>query len=321
MRTWLLSCCIGLVTFGLAGAAEKEAAPERIAPAFRAERHFDSGAAYLRQLPEGTQVEVARADGSGFVLTLEEGVFRTSLPEAQIEDEGRVLVTPSGYRLFYDDRYRGGLVVEAPTSASARFTWINRHGMVTESDGGFWQSNYDPFPLRLPHGTRVEGLDQMQRWEALTLAGERFRLDLPEARWERLPTIPSPPLIPDLRTFYVSGNGDDWRKPAREDHTVFAWAWLPIGLTPERIVQDVSEGHRRQDLDLYFNGLDRVQPPHELAGVILGRRLALGGGDQLTLALPGEDPLTVFLLPGPLEPDFYELRPAKGDFAPELRRR
>ncbi|RMF74565.1 MAG: hypothetical protein D6738_05995, partial [Acidobacteria bacterium] len=56
-----------------------------------------------------------------------------------------------------------------------------------------------------------------------------------------------------------------------------------------------------------FNSLEREQQPWELAAVILGRRLALGGGDRVTFRPPGQEPRTGYILPGPLEPPFHEL--------------
>ena len=41
-----------------------------------------------------------------------------------------------------------------------------------------------------------------------------------------------------------------------------------------------------------------------MGGALLARRLVLAGGDRVTFALPGKEPVTVFVLPGPLEADY-----------------
>ena len=110
--------------------------------------------------------------------------------------------------------------------------------------------------------------------------------------------------MPNLFTTYVAGGGDDWRRAVGEEHMVFAWNWFPYGLELERLIADVSEGPRRNALNLFFNELAEVQPPEEMGAALLARRLALNGGDRVTFRVPGEDPRLVFILPGNIEADF-----------------
>lgn len=279
-----------------------------IPPAFRAERHFAGGAAYLRGLADGTQITVSRLDGATFDLTLRGGLLRTELPASQPLADGKKLKTPLGYILEFADEARPGLRVTAPNGAWAQFQSLPTidNTIVTESDGNLWYHNYAAIVLRLGDGTRLDLLDEGTTWEALTLRGERFSFSLTEKTWTSLPKLPSPPLVPELKSFYVAGDGNDWYKPLREDHLVFGWDWFVTGLAIERAIADVSDGYRRQDLDLYFNELDRPQLPSDMAGCILGRRFALGGGDSLTFTEPGKQPLVAYLLPGPSEPDHAE---------------
>ncbi|NJN64463.1 MAG: hypothetical protein HC882_06005 [Acidobacteria bacterium] len=247
------------------GSIWAEEASEKVPPAFRNERHFEAGVSFLRALPDGSDIEVRRADGSRFVLALRSGALSTTLPESRIENDGRTLVLPLGYRVYFKPEKPASVVVEAPAGALTSFSWINRSGVAIESDGGYWKSNYDPFILRIADGTRIDAIDAMKRWEAVTLRGERFRLSLPEGTWTALPAIPSPPLIPAMNSFYVAGDGNDWRKPAGEDHAVFSWNWIQIGLPLERLISDVSAEPRRTDLRLYFDRLEMVQNPADMA--------------------------------------------------------
>ncbi|GAB4225706.1 MAG: hypothetical protein Kow0062_28030 [Acidobacteriota bacterium] len=299
-----------------AGADEPAASPRRIPPAFRDAEHFKAGRAWLEALPDGTRIEIARGDGFTFTLRLEGGRLVTSLPPAQLSDDGRVLTLPGGYTIAYHAERPAAVVVTAPSGATTQFSWRRRTGVAFESDGGFWTSNWDPFVLRLTDGTRIDAMDRMTTWEAMTLAGERFRMTLPDGTWTRLPDVPSPPLIPSIRSFQAAGNGDDWRKPKLEDHLVFAWNWIQFGLPLERAIADVDKKPRRTGLRVYFNNLEYEQPPWELAAVILGRRLALGGGDRVTFRPPGREPRTAYILPGPLEPPFHELTGKRPDALP-----
>lgn len=295
-----------------ARAQDGGATPEKIAPLYRSERHFGAGESYLRALPDGTRVSIERADGSGFDLTLDEGVLRASLPAAKLDDDGATLILPSGYRIYFSsERKHRGIVIEAPSSELTALRWdsLRNTGVGRRSDGLVLTSNYDPWVIRIPDGTRIDAFDKFARWEAVTLAGERFRLDLTKSKaWETLPTLPSPPLIPFDKTFYLAGDGNDWRRGVPEDHVVFAWNWIMVGLSIDRAIADVSEGHRRDDLDRYFNELEYVQPPHELAACILGRRLALGGGDRVTFHRPGAEPESGFIFPGSLPPNYIPVR-------------
>ena len=74
---------------------------ERIAPAFRAERDFETGAAFLRELTEGTTVSVQRLDGAQFTLTLTGGLLKTSLPASTLSADGSTVTSPLGYKLAF----------------------------------------------------------------------------------------------------------------------------------------------------------------------------------------------------------------------------
>ena len=293
---------------GLSGEPAGSGTPDEIiAPAFRDARHFETGREYLESLPEGTTIEIRRADGTHFELSLADGRLTTHLPPASVSDDGGTLTLPGGYSIRFEARPPQAVIVTAPSGAATRFSWRFDTGMADESDGGMWTSNRDPFVLRITDGTRIDALEKMRVWEVMTLAGERFRMELPEAQWLRLPDLPSPPLVPAMKSYYVAGDGDDWRRPAIEDHMVFAWNWITIGLPIDQVIEEVSVEPRRTDLRVYFNKLDRPQAPWDMAACILGRRLALGGGDVVVFHPPGRDPRTAFLLPGPLEPDYIPL--------------
>jgi len=278
---------------------------ELIAPAFRAERHFEAGATYLRDLPDQTRIIIERNDGTRFSLALEGGVLQTQLPPASLAEEKKVFVSPLGFRVFVNpDPKKPGVIVESPSGGTTRFVATFRHLEGRESDGGYWSTTIKEPVLRLSDGTRIDVLENRSVWEVYTLAGERYRLPLDEGSWTALPTVPSPPLIPDIFSTFVAGDGDDWRRPLQEDHMVFAWNWYPHGLSIEQAIEAVRKGPRRLDLNLHFNGLDRAQQAPEMAAYVLGRRLCLAGGDRVTFVRPGEDPITVFLLPSEAEPDF-----------------
>ncbi len=306
---WIVLAGLALSWFpGLsADPVGSEAPGEIIAPAFRDARHFETGRRYIENLPEGTTIEIRRADGTRFELALADGRLTTSLPPVSVSEDGTTLTLPGGYSIRYKARPPQAVVFTAPSGATTRFSWRMNTGMVEEADGGIWSSKRDPLILRVTDGTRVDAMDRMHVWEVMTLAGERFRMELPEGRWLQLPDLPSPPLVPTLKSYYVAGDGDDWRRPAIEDHLVFAWNWITVGLPIEQVIEDVSIEPRRTDLRVYFNKLDRPQAPWDMAACILGRRLALGGGDMVVFHVPEQDPRTAFLLPGPLEPDYIPL--------------
>ena len=69
------------------------------------------------------------------------------------------------------------------------------------------------------------------------------------------------------------------------------------------MIEPVESGSRRQELDLLFNEFERVQRPADMAAYLLGRRLALSGGDTVTFVPPDGEPVTAYLLPGPSDPD------------------
>jgi hypothetical protein len=278
--------------------------PAFIPPAFRAERHTGAGEAYLRALPAGTKVIVDRADGAHFELLLKDGKLAIELPASTLSADGGTLTTPLGYKLSFLRDDRRGLVITAPNGHLTEFRPQKTALFAAESDGGVWQWDLEGRGLRLPDGSRIDPLDKGKRWEVLTLRGERYSGELMARRWSALPPIPSPPLVPDTLAAYLSGDGDDWRLPVWEDDAVFAWNWVQVGLPLERAIIDLQQGQRRKDVEYYFSGIEVVQPPAEVGGALLGRRLVLAGGDRVTFALPGEEPVTVFVLPGALEADY-----------------
>jgi hypothetical protein len=278
--------------------------PGFIPPAFRAERHTAAGEAYLKALPAGTKVIVDRADGAHFELALKDGKLVIDLPASILSADGGVLTTPLGYKLSFLGDNRLGFVITAPNGHLTEFRPQKTALFVGESDAGVWQWDLEGRGLRLPDGSRVDPLDKGKRWEVLTLRGERFSGELAGRRWSVLPAIPSPPLVPDMLAAYLSGDGDDWRLPIWEDDAVFAWNWVQIGLPVERAVSDLQQGPRRKDVEYYFDNIETVQPAEEVGGALLARRLVLAGGDRVTFALPGKEPVTVFVLPGALEADY-----------------
>ncbi|MDQ7007662.1 MAG: hypothetical protein Q9Q40_10545 [Acidobacteriota bacterium] len=300
------TCLLALILApSAASPPEEDAAGALIAPAFRSQRHFERGAEFLRGLPDGTTIRVERNDGSRFELRLDEGRLRTELPACRLEEDGAVLVSPFGYRIGLDatDR-KGTVVVQAPSGAETYFFPTSKRLRAQESDAGSWATRRPEPVLRLPDGTRIDVLDSRTAWEVYTLAGERFRLELRGGRWRPLPSVPAPPLVPEIFTTYAAGDGNDWRRPLGEDHSVFAWNWYPYGLPIERLIEDVETGARRRDLDLYFNEIDRLQRPVDTGAYLLARRLCLAGGDRLTFQIPGQEAQTIFLLPGHFEADF-----------------
>ncbi len=284
--------------------AAKGAAPAVIPPAFRAERHTAAGEAYLRSLPAGTTVIIDRADGAHFELLLKDGKLAVTLAPSTLSTDGGTLTTPLGYRLSFVAGNRTGLIVTAPSGHLTEFRPQKIALQVGESDAGVWEWDLEGRGLRLPDGSRIDPLDQGTRWEVLTLRGERYSGELATRRWTALPPIPSPPLVPDMLAAYLSGDGDDWRLPIWEDDAVFAWNWIQVGLPVERAITDLQQGQRRKDVEYYFNNIDVEQPPEEVGGALLARRLVLAGGDRVTFALPGREPVTVFVLPGALEADY-----------------
>lgn len=278
--------------------------PAFIPPAFRAERHTAAGEAYLRALPAGTKVIVDRADGARFELLLEDGKLTVELPASTLSADAGTLTTPLGYKVSFPADGPLGIVITAPNGHLTEIRLQRSALLAIESDSGVWRWDLERRGLRLPDGSRIDSLDKGLRWEVLTLRGERFSAELKERRWNTLPPIPSPPLVPDLLCAYLSGDGDDWRLPVWEDDVVFSWNWVMVGLPLERAIGDVRQGQRRKDIEYYFNGIDSAQPGEEVGGALLARRLVLVGGDRLTFELPGKEPVTVFVLPGPLEADY-----------------
>ncbi|RMG45405.1 MAG: hypothetical protein D6718_07575 [Acidobacteria bacterium] len=308
----LLALAAALPAFG-AGEPPAEQLPAPgtpLPPVARAETNFKIGERYLESLPDGTVVRVERTDGTRLEYRLEEGRWKTELPPARLEQDGSRFVSPLGYSVAITRvRNRERVRITAPSGAYTDF-WISGDRLLaSEGDGGLWSLSISHGgALRLPDATRIDLLPRKARWEAITLAGRRFALDLRSGRWSELPAVPSAPLVPDLNAAYVAGDGDDWRRPVAEEHVAFAWNWYPYGLPASRLAADLRDPKRKHDLDFYFNGLREAQPGPEAAAYLFARRFCLGGGDKLTFDVPGREPYTAMLLPGPIEPDFFLLK-------------
>lgn len=276
-----------------------------IPPVKRSERHFGDGEGYLRALPDGTKITFDRLDGTRFELLLQNGVLKGALPAAKISTDARAWTSPLGYVLAVDPG-SSRVTVKSPSGTSSTIMVLGKRIMCVNPDGDtWWNWRERPQVMRLLDGTRIDIMEDGNEWEAVTLRGERARLSLESRTWRTLDPIPSPPLIPEVESFFPAGNGSKWRRPAREDHIVFAWNWYPVGLPLARAIDDVKKGARRLDLDGYFAGIPQPQPAEESAGVIVARRFALFGGDRITFEPPGGEPYTVFLVPGGFEPDYY----------------
>ncbi len=294
----------------LAALAQAEApapapAPEPIAPLYRAQRHFENGAAFLTALPAGTKVTLNRLDGSAFTLVLENGKLKGTLPKPSLSEDGHTWTTPFGYRIFRNDT---ALQIDSPRGNWTRLIIVGKTFFASTKHGQSWSRKFgDSYVLRFTDGTRLDTTDEGKTFQVFSMGGERARLDFATGTWTALDPLPSPPVIPDLTAIYAAGNGDTWRRPGEEEHYAFAWNWYPYGFTPAQAVADVRSGFRRKDLDVYFIDIPLPQEPIEVAGLLLGRRLALNGGDRITLELPHQEPHTTFILPGALEPNYFEL--------------
>lgn len=307
-----------LLPFAAFAQAEAPApAPERIPPLYRAQRHFDAGAAFLAALPPGTRVTTNRLDGSSFTLVLENGKLKGTLPKPSLSEDGHTWTTPFGYRISRSDT---ALQILSPSGNWTRLMIVGKNFFASTRHGQSWSRKFaDSYVLRFTDGSRLDTTDEGLTWQVFSMGGERARLDFATGTWTVLDPLPSPPLIPDLTAIYVAGNGDAWRRPGEEEHYAFAWNWYPYGFTPAQVVTDVRGGFRRKDLDVYFAEIEMPQEPVELAGLLLGRRLALNAGDRITLALPDQEPHTTFILPGSLEPNYFELRMEVQLERPELK--
>ncbi len=288
------------------GAAEENFPPvgSTIPPVKRVETYLDAGAFTVEALPAGTTIHIERASGVAFTLESRDNRFNVVLPEARLDEDGNVLVTPLGFKIGSHAEFPETLYIEAPNGRSTLFRRQGRRLLVYESDGGRWDTGRDRISLRLQDGTRIDRLDNANTWEILTLGGERYRILVGPDEWTVLPTIPSPPLIPDVSALFVAGDGDDWRYPAGEDHVVFGWNWFPYGMTAQQILDPLRIGQRSLDIIETFKGFVVMPQPEELAGYLIGRRLALSGGDRVTIEAPGRDAVTAYLLPGHFDPDF-----------------
>ncbi|MDH3283191.1 MAG: hypothetical protein OEQ13_00480 [Acidobacteriota bacterium] len=275
-----------------------------IPPVNRAETYLDVGAATVESLPPGTRVRVDRASGMSFTLEQRDGKLMFDLPAATLSEDKGTLITPLGFKIGSHDAMASTMTVESP---NGRSTLIRRRGtrlLVYESDGGRWDVGRRLLKLRLQDGTRIDRLEEGGAWEAITLRGERFRLAVGPQGWSRLPSIPSPPLIPDETVLYLAGDGDDWRFPVGEDHAVFGWNWFPYGLTAKQILDPIRIGQRSLDVINTFLRFVTMPPPEELASYMIGRRLSLSGGDRMTIEAPGREAVTAYLMPGHFDPNF-----------------
>lgn len=287
--------------------AEDERTP--IPPAFRSQEHFAAGQSYLEGLGPGWTVEIDRADGLHFELQVGEGGFaEPDLPPARLESK-HVAVTPLGYRITggvelprYIKGARSVLEIEAP---NGRYSLLYDFGpglIVYEGDGRAWEYRNHKASFRLPDGTRFDELAPYDEWELLTLRGERFVFDVTSGTWREETSLDSPISLPDFFVPALGGDGDDWYYPEEEDHIVFAWSWYPGSLTVAEVIDATATGKRRYGIDLYFNELAYEQRPAEMAAYLLGRRLALSGGDRVTFVSPVGKRETIYLFPTPIEP-------------------
>ncbi len=291
-----------------AAGATAEPLPEpgsRLPPAFRVDTYHRMATEFLRALPETSRVRIERASGVRFELELAGGRFAGTVPPSSLSEDATTLTTPLGFRLSPTVAGTVGMIVTAPNGRFTEFTRRNRRVIAREGDGNTWNAPRHALTLRLPDATRVDMLEETQLFEVITLLGERYRYDSLRQSWTPLGRIPSPPLIPDIEASYVAGNGDDWRFPFPEDHTVFAWSWYPYGFTVEDVLRESWRGFRKDDIAELFEVIEVVPEPVELGGYLLARRLALGGGDRLIIERPGEEPSTVYLLPGTFDPNFF----------------
>ncbi len=316
-----VSLFVSLPAPAAAQSGDEPAVGELIAPAFRAERHFEAGRRFLESLPAGTVVTLDRADGAQLALDFDGEAFHTQLEPSRFEPAEKRIVTPLGYRLEMVQETGRSFYFLRITAPNGTWTELrNRRGqeaIASESDGIRWIHRGRTLALRVGDGTRIDFTEEHRRIDVLTMLGERFRVMIANGVIEQLKDSPAPPTIPDIRALYLSGNGDDWRMPAHEDHVVFAWGWYPYPLKMKRLIKEVGAKPRRHDLDYYFNGVERVQEPIESGACLIARRFGLVGGDRVTITLPDADPHMVFVLPGPLEPDYsvpFELPREQGLF-------
>jgi len=281
---------------------------EPVAPAFRFERHLAAGKAYLESLPEGTRITIHRNDGTSFSLVLRGGTLLPDPDLPRMRKDGNDVVTPLGHRLRLG-RAAGGRLRATITTPSGTTTQVTRRGemlMVVTRGGRNWSYSVNhELVLRLTDGTEITVTDRARKWTVTDLHGARFRWEAEDPRWIELPALPSPPLVPRfVGYYYQAGDGDEWRRPVREDHLVFAWNWYPLGLPLARLLAEVQQEPRLHDVRFQYERIPRMQPPPDEAAVLVGRRFALCGGDRVTFEVPGKEPVTCFLFPGPIDPDY-----------------
>jgi len=281
---------------------------EPVAPAFRFERHLATGKAYLESLPEGTRITIHRNDGTSFSLVLRGGTLLPDPDLPALRKDGVDLVTPLGHRLHLGEAPNGRFraTITTPSGTATQFTRQGQVLMVVTRGGRNWSYSVNhELVLRLTDGTEISVTDRARKWTVTDLHGNRFRWETEDPRWIELPALPSPPLVPRfLGYYYQAGDGDEWRRPVREDHLVFAWNWYPLGLPLSRLVSEVLQEPRRHDVRYQYERIPRMQRPPDEAAVLVGRRFALCGGDRVTFEVPGKEPVTCFLFPGPIDPDY-----------------
>ncbi len=308
--------------------APAEPAPrpgEPVAPAFRFDRHLAAGRAYLESLPEGTRITIHRNDGTSFSLRLKGGVLVADPDLPAMHRDGDDLVTPLGHRLRLgrapNGRFRA--VITTPSGTATQVTrQLDRLAVLTRGGRNWTYSLNHELVLRLTDGTEVWVTDRARKWTVTDLHGARFRWEEDDPRWIELPALPSPPLVPRfLGYYYQAGDGDEWRRPVAEDHAVFAWNWYPLGLPLSRLLAEVLQEPRLHDVRYQYEQIPRMQTPPEEAAILVGRRFALCGGDRVTFEVPGRDPVTCFLFPGPIDPDYTLPRVETGTTIPLPRRR
>ena len=290
------------------GSADSPKVGDPVAPAFRFERHLASGKAYLESLPEGTRITIHRNDGTEFSLVLRGGILVPDPDLPATRRDGDDLVTPLGHHLHLGKTPAGRLRLRL-TAPAGTVTEITRHRdilLTTTGSGGHWTYPLrSEMVLRLSDGTEIVVADRARKWTVTDLHGARFRWEEEDPRWIELPALPSPPLLPRfVGYYYQGGDGDEWRRPVREDHLVFAWNWYPVGLPLARLLEEVQQEPRLHDVRFQYQRIPRMQPPPDEAAVLVGRRFALCGGDRVTFDLPGREPVTAFLFPGPIDPDY-----------------
>lgn len=318
--TVFLLCFLSL---GVPAAAQEVG--EKLAPVYRSDRHFGDGVAFLQRLGPGWSVHIEASDGAEMTFQGSESGLRLELPEAKLVSPQEV-VTPLGYRIRVGDdlpEYQVGaepaIEITAPNGNRTYLYDVGRAVVVVELDGLRWLRRSPETSWRLPDGTRLDELRGYDQWEMTTVDGGRFHLDVASKTWSEAEPLSSALMVADLSIPVLGGDGDDWLLSIEQDHLFFAWDWYPGPLSVEEIVGPIESGPMRRELTLLFNDIERVQPPGHTAAYLLGRRLALTGGDVVTFVDPDGEQTQVYLMPGAHEPDTFA--PERYNPRPQLRTR